>query len=385
MHLKKNLFLLLILATALLFPTAAFAQSQFNQNKNALLPKDQTVTGDYFTTGESVNVLGTVTGDLYAAGGNITIDGQVQGDVLAAGGSVMIRGPVAGNVRVAGGTVTISSQIAGSITVAGGTVIVSDTASVGRSIVGGVGNISIYGPVAKGITVGGGTVLIDNTVGSDVNAGAGRLTLNPKANVSGNVTYISEEQVLVQPGATVSGQINRQQHPVTESNRENIADGFGAALAGLSSILKLASILTTLAIGFLLLKLVPQLMEQASQTVVNKRMTNGLLGLVTIVITPIVIAVLAITIVGLPLAFILFCAFVLLLFFGKLVALYAIGRHIMVYFGKTEATYLAFFVGLLLYELIQLIPLIGGIAKIAIYSLAVGALLLSKYDYYNKP
>lgn len=74
-----------------------------------------------------------VHGDAIAAGGSTYVDGTVEGDAVALGGSVDVRGHVTGSVRAMGGNVVLRSTaiIDGGATATAGTVIQEPGASVG--------------------------------------------------------------------------------------------------------------------------------------------------------------------------------------------------------------------------------------------------------------
>jgi hypothetical protein len=63
---------------------------------------DEDVDDDLYLFAGSITVNGTVHGDLIATGGDIVVNGLVEGDLWAAGGSVHINGTVADDVRFAG-------------------------------------------------------------------------------------------------------------------------------------------------------------------------------------------------------------------------------------------------------------------------------------------
>jgi hypothetical protein len=74
-----------------------------------------------------------VHGDAIAVGGSAYVDGTVEGDVVALGGTVEVRGHVTGSVRANGGNVVLHSSavVDGNASAVGGTVTREPGASVG--------------------------------------------------------------------------------------------------------------------------------------------------------------------------------------------------------------------------------------------------------------
>jgi hypothetical protein len=75
-----------------------------------------------------------VHGDAIAVAGSAYVDGTVEGDVIALGGTVEVRGHVTGSVRANGGNVVLHSTavVDGDASAVGGTVTQEPGASVGR-------------------------------------------------------------------------------------------------------------------------------------------------------------------------------------------------------------------------------------------------------------
>lgn len=81
----------------------------------------QPVSGNAHMLGMNVNADAAVTGSLYAAGFSIEVTAPVGGAVTAAGNNVTVKAPatVGGNARLAGATITLAAPVAGSALVSG--------------------------------------------------------------------------------------------------------------------------------------------------------------------------------------------------------------------------------------------------------------------------
>jgi hypothetical protein len=129
------------------------------------VPSSETVDGDLYLFAGTITMDGTVDGDLVAMGGTVNVSGTVTGDLLVAGGTLVLGGTVEGDARIGGGQVTISSEIAEDAIVTGGQMTLAGDGSVGGDLIAGGGQVSVAGDVAGNIEASAGTYDRTGTVG----------------------------------------------------------------------------------------------------------------------------------------------------------------------------------------------------------------------------
>ncbi|MBI2011381.1 hypothetical protein HYS91_01300 [Candidatus Daviesbacteria bacterium] len=349
-----------------------------DRKETIVLPKDQIINKDYFAMGESITISGTINGDAYLAGGNILVEGDINGDLLVAGGSVNIRGKVSNDLRVGGGQVNITGEVGRNITVFGGVVNISDSAVIGGSIVSGAGSLNIFAPVPKDITAGAGQLTLASTVSGDVLAGVGKLMLTSNANVAGDIKYFSSDPLDLQPGATISGEIRQLSFPKERLDKEKIA----GQIARFGFFVKLFSALSLLIIGVLLINLVPIYTQKNVNLISERPWLSLFVGFLALILTPFLIFVLLITIVGLPLALILLVIYLILLYISPLFIMMLIGQKLMDLTNRKINLSIAFIVGLIIYEVLTLIPVIGWIIMFVSILVGMGAILIERKRFY---
>lgn len=369
---KRISFVFLILLSPLLF--SVFAQ-ELQSRESVVLPKGSTVNQDYFASGESVTLAGTVNGDAYIAGGNITVPGTVNGDLLVAGGTITVAGTVAGDVRAAGGQIIITGNIEGNVTTGGGSVTITNSARLGGSLVAGAGSLSIMGPVERGMTIGAGSVQLSNTIGGNVLAGVGRLTLTPDAVIQGNLTYYSKDKAEIQQGAQVVGNVNMQQ--IKEKDKKA-----PAAVALATFIPGLLYLISLFIMGLLFLRFLPIFTQDTTNLVGREPWKSLGVGLLILILTPIVVVLLMVTVIGIPIGLVLFAAYLIYFYLSVMFVAIFIGKKILRQNGKTRAGVLALSIGLIIYGIISLIPIIGGLFTFLVMLIGMGALFIQKRNYY---
>lgn len=378
---KKLVLALFLLLIPLVIVIPTFAQSNLASGDTVVLPQNKTINTNYFASGDRVTVSGTVNGDAYIAGGTVLIDGTINGDLLVAGGNITIRGKVTRDVRAAGGNITISSNVGGNITTAGGDINITDAAQLAGSLVVVGGNAEIFTPVPKGITMGVGNATIGSAIGGDINAGVGQLSLTPQASVSGNVTYWSDRKLDLAQGASVSGNIT-QNTPSRESSHaaENTVRG---VLTGLSVILKILGFVYILILGLLLVFLMPGYSRTTGETILSQPAKSLLVGFIALLVTPFIIFLLFLGIVTIPLALLLLVLYIILLSVVKIFAAIAIGQQLAKSFNWRLHLAWLFLIGLVVYEVVTLVPIIGWLLGFIAMVLALGADLIQKKRYYT--
>jgi cytoskeletal protein CcmA (bactofilin family) len=377
---KLLIFILFLFIIPLVFVHSAYAQTR-DERRSVVLPRTETVNGNYFNAGDRVTLSGTVNGDVYVAGGTVMVEGAINGDLIAAGGTVTVRGNVSQDVRVLGGQVVISGTVGESVSAAGGTVIVTDSARIGDSLVVASGNLEMYAPVAGEADIAAGDVVIGGTIGDDMKAAVGELTLTSDAQIAGDLTYWSDAEVQVQQGAQVAGQITREQ-PLRQPRVD--APAIGAGLAGLAILFKIGNFILYLIVGLLIIKLLPNYTNRTLGVISRKPWISLLAGFFTLLIFPVVFFGLLITIIGIPIAFLLLPILIVLIYLGVIFVSLFIGQKILGYFSNKARVGWALVVGLIVYELATLLPIVGGLITLVVIMFGLGAVLIEEKNLYEK-
>lgn len=367
----------------LFFPLSAFAAEP---NQTVVLPKNETVNHNYFATGSNVDIEGTVNGDVYAAGGSVLINGTVNGDVLAAGGQVTIRGTVQ-NVRVAGGQIVIDGKINGNVTSVGGNITTTSSSTIAGSLVGAGGQFSLSGPITKTVSLATGQATIGNSIGSDVWISGQTITFTPQAKVQGNVSYVSSQKATIGNGAVISGKLSQTiptPQPSQQRERERAPGSVFAALAGLRIGLAVASFLISLIVGLLLISLTPIYTGRVMEHLSKHPWHSFLVGFVTWILTPFIVIILLITLVGIPFAILLGILVAVFSYIGKIIASVVIGMWVVARFDKRKNIAVALLIGLLVVEIVGLIPFLGWVFTAVVSAVGFGAVLYMEKVYYTE-
>lgn len=375
---KKSVLVILssFLLLSVTFTPKVLAQSA--DDDTVVLGKDEVVNQDYFAAGSSVTIHGTINGDAYIFGGTIIVDGVINGDLITAGGTVNVGGEVKNDLRVAGGNVIVEGKVGGSILGGAGTLNLTKSSSIGGSLIAGSGMMNINTQVNKNVWLGSGQVRINSNLKSDVLIGADEVVLDSEAKVDGNLTYWSENQIKLLQGASVSGIVKREEIKKIEQAK------FLGLAWGFSLMMKIASTMTLIILGFLMLRFFPKKTVEVSSEVGKNPLASFGWGVGVSIVTLFAILILVIAVLGLPLAALLLVTFGMGIYLSSVFVGLWLGRTLFSNLDTTGSYHWALMVGLILLGLITMLPIVGWLLKVISVCVGLGALIRVKRSTYQE-
>jgi hypothetical protein len=374
MRMKKLLSVLFIATlVVLVFPFKALAQDTVA--KTFALEKGKVITHNpYFAYGENVIISGTVNGDTYVAGGKVLIDGNVNGDLLVAGGDVEISGNVKEDIRIIGGQVTLKGRVGKNVSAIGGNIKVDQTAVVVGSFVAAGGQIEISGQVNDNVNLAGGNVTLNNKIAKDFEVAGGQIALGEKANVLGKFEYWSDQKPTLASTVIIKGQTIEHAMPVKVDTGKQDWNKMKDIAAKASIGGHLIGALSLLLVGMLLIKLSNKFMTKTAEIAKSDFWKSMGVGFLVVFVTPIAFFVLLLTVIGAPIALITIVIYFVLLYVAKIFAIFALGIKVLP--GKSP--YLSYSLAVLIYAVLTMIPVIGGLTSFVALLVGMGAVIASK-------
>lgn len=330
------------------------------------------IRDDLYVAGGTVEVSGEVDGDVVAVGGTVTLGGPATGGILASGGNVTIRGRVGRSVRAAAGTLAVGGRIGTDAVLAGGNVTIERGAEVGRDLVVAGGSIQVSATVHRNAYLTGGSVTIAGTVDGNVEAQADEVVLLPTARIKGSLRYSAGRPIEIQSGAQVGGQVTRVARPSRSRSMLNPASRFGFRFAG-----RVIEGLWLLVIGFILVAVAPRAVLRVKERVGGRFGMSLLTGFVLAVVVPFAVVLLLLTIVGIPLAFVVMCLYLATLYPGLIFVSAWLGDAIGRRLGRSQAgmsPYLAVTLGVLVLMILVALPFVGWLFRLLAIFTGFGAL-----------
>jgi cytoskeletal protein CcmA (bactofilin family) len=380
MKLQSLRILVLAMVTATLalgLPMTAFA-ADVRSGNTVVVPAGQTVNDDVYAFGTNVIIEGTVNGDVIAAGSTVTINGHVTGDVIAAGNTITVAAPVGGTVRAAGNLVTISGAVAGDALAAGSILTLNTSGSIGRDVLAAGNSITLAGAVGRDLKATANTLTVSSSVGGSVQAQVSDLVLGAGAAVQGPISYMSNKDLSIAPGAQIQGLVQRTAAPTRTPNPWVIG---GIDLLGL-----IRGFVGLAAFGIVLALLFPRATKATAETVQQQWLASLGLGfgvLVGLPVLAVLLGVVGAVIGGWWIGVMLLGAYLLLAVLGYLAFAEWVGMTAARYGNWTGHPVWSLLIGLAIVGLVTLIPFIGPLVGFVAVVLGLGAFTLTAWSAYR--
>lgn len=346
---KISLIAIFVFVITFLFPANVLAQAK---------PK-VTLKLPVFMAGDVQTIDKPIEGDLMVAGGQIKINTNISGDVYVGGGQIEIEGVIDGNLIVGGGNITISGKVLKNVIVGGGQVIIDNSADIGGYVLAGGGKVDLLGSFAGPVKVGARELLI-----------GGKAVIN--GNLEADVTSAD-----VSPTSKIVGEKKIQIHEIKQSEKRVVMRrqfGYGK---------EIFSFLSKLVLVLVLVKL---LGEKIINFYTKKSFWSNMgWGLIVLVVTPFLMLMLLVTVIGIPLSGIILSLYLLFLTLSGIVTSIIVGNYVSQKgYIKTENLYFQGFIGLLLLTLLGLIPFVGGLVKLIVLLFGLGFIFSGLKNYFSK-
>ena len=276
------------------------------------------------------------------------------------------RGGVGGSVFTGAQFVTVRGRVDGSLFTFSQETRIAEGSRVGRGVASYSNVLSLHGEIAHGVRAAGGSIDIAGPVRRNVDAAAQRITVGSRGHIGGEL--IAEVRhsgdLRIDPAATLASE------PVVRL----AGDGASPSRYLTASFYLWQSLwlVAALIVGGLLLWLAPgaATVRFATPSVVVR--TLGI-GFLCVVATPVAALLVAMTLVGLPLAIVLFGLWALAVYLAKITVAILLGRAFLGprSSGRGGA---ALLVGLLAVFVAVNLPIVGWIANLGLTLFGVGAL-----------
>lgn len=320
--------LLLVMLACFIIPSTAFAKG---------IHDDKIVAGGSFT----LNSDETLDGNLFIFGGAVTLEEEslVEGDVLLMGGTISIDGRVEGDIVGFGGVIRLgeTAEVEGDLTAMGAVVHRDPGAEVEGQVIKG-----IEGPFSFPIP----------------------LPIIP------DVPNIPS---------------------VPDVPRVPYFHGFDFGVNPLwTGLWFLFKTFLWAALAVLVVMFLSKPIERTSDAIVAQPILSGGVGLLTVIVVPLLLIILAITIILIPISMVGALGLAVAWFLGRIAIGYEVGRRLAKMLDKDWAPAVSAGVGMFLLALVvdatgELIPCIGWIFPALVAVIGIGGFLLTRFGTQSYP
>jgi hypothetical protein len=348
------------LLTALMAPLAALADEAGHAGSH------------WFTGGGNVEVTEPVAGNAYLVGEFIAIKAPVAGSAYAAGSHVDVESSIGKGLFAGAASIHIGGTVHQHARLFGETVDVAPSASLEGPVTIGARAATLAGHIDGDVRLTAETARIDAVIGGDLDVTGARIELGPNARIGGHLRYRGEHAPVIADGAQVAGGVeqrsSRLKHFDWGDGPHWLHGGRGFGFG------------TGFVVGLLLLLLGPAFMTDTS-TIARREWAQSLgIGFLVLIAVPFGALLLAITLIGIPVALLALALYAALLMLGYACGAIALGDLALQTLlparaAATGARILALVGALLALALLRHVILVGGLAVMIVFLCGVGALL----------
>jgi hypothetical protein len=290
--------------------------------------------------------------------------------ILALPGPAFAKGLYADEV-VVGGSYLLSSgeTLDGNLVVLGGNATLEEGSQVNGDIFSMGGNVQAGGEVQGGIVLFGGNVSLEET-----------------AHVTGDVSAVGGNLDRA-PGAQIDGRVDRDfRGPfpfVFPGIRTRDVDVFSPFHFFVEFLWFIFRTFMWAALAVLVMMFLPRNVERTAQAAVSAPLISGGVGLLTAIVAPLLLLVLAITILLIPVSLLGVILLVLTWAFGLISLGYEVGRRLAQAMNQVWAPAVSAGVGTFVLVLVTngvgKIPCVGWIVPALVGIIGLGAALLTRF------
>jgi len=410
---------LIVTAFTLAYATSAQAETIITGDPNAIVPAGQVIDDDLFITGQLVQIDGTVNGDVFATGQQVVVNGTVAGNLFTAGQVLEGNGNIDGSVYAAGYSLALgaTANVSGSIYMAGFSFEAATGSVVGRSVYNAGYQAVLNGEVGRDVLFSGGAFRLNGHVGRNLTVDISE-TEESDSEVPEFIPFMPGGVEMIGPGyvlgdsATVDGEINYRVIPHQDVSVEVPSRPLGTLTAANWLRVRLGEFVSLLIVGGLLIAIWPNQFKRVEATIWQRPLQSLGWGGLLIFLVP---AALLFAILVLILL-VVFGGLITLgelagsiatfgaLFIGIAAALFAfvVGLASKAVFGHLLGekifdrvspkaldgrwgALLALLVGVLIYEVVRGIPLLGALLALIVVLVGLGAVATVLWTRNAKP
>jgi cytoskeletal protein CcmA (bactofilin family) len=368
---KTSLLLGALLLVALLVPSAVLA---FNVKTadSVYIKEDEVVEGNMYIASNNITIEGVVNGDLIALGQNINVKGKIMGDIISVSQNLNVEGEIGGNIRSITNTASlINTTVKRNVNLIGANILINENSNINWDalILAGVAEMrgtvqgSLHGMVDK--------LLISGDVNKDVSFTINQnnnyyqdepIKITDNSNIKGDFNYSYNKNLNIDE-SLVAGAINFNKKDIENNWQKNIWNF-------------IIAVFSALVVGLVFISISKKEMAIIQEKVNSRYKKSLLVGLGILFLTPIISVILMLTIIGIPLGFIMLIFWFILLYFAQIMVGLGLGKQIREKLFKTKKKNIMadLVIGITILYLLFSIPIFGKIIMFLSTLLGLGVI-----------
>jgi hypothetical protein len=363
-------------AVALLagFPAPAGA-TEIHKTESYTLEKDQVIHDDLIVKSPRIEIDGTVDGDLIVVGRDVTVHGHVTGDIISCVQDLRIDGTVDDNIRGFAGTLTLDGSVGKNISIASQELDIGSDGKIGGSLTTIAGDLLLDGKLARSFIGFGKHTEIEGSIGGEAKLYGDHLSIGSTAVLSGPVDFTGAEPPEVADGAHLVSPVHFEQQ---KKERREVSP-----LTFVHAILRYGAALLA---GLLLMTILPGFFDAGLRATRRWSAAMGIGALTTIIWLFLIVMSILLLLAGVGAGFAAVTLFFPLAYLAQIFVGSWLGETIMpTTVPGTGAQFGRLALGLLIIDVVRLVPFLGALVSAVVVMWGIGAILLAVHNQSRRP
>ena len=279
-------------------------------------------------------------------------------------------------MRVFAANSTIDGEIDGDLVAFTGALALGEQARVTGNVIVCGGRFDLRGTIDGDLVVIGGEVDVDARVGGDARIEADAVKLGSAARIAGDLTYTSRRELERDDGAVVGGEVVREEQPQEED--DDSGGTFGV-------VWRIWSTLSAMLVGLVLVALFRRFLPDVQRTISGEAVMGTLIGFGAFLVVPAASLLAILLLISAPLGVIGLLLFLVALYLAKMPVAVWLGRRLLSLAGASDPSpYLAILLGLLVLNLLFVVPFLGKLIWLVAIWLGLGTIVLATRNHLQR-
>ncbi len=335
-----------------------------------------------YAAGAKVTVNGTVVNGIHVAGADVVINAKAGDGLWLLASSANVKGEYGGPVNIWSAKTVIDAVIKASLSIAAADVHIGRSTTIATYAGIAAAEVNFEGAAQRQVTIAADTLRFAGTAGGGVELKATSVTITSDARINGDAVIYTIGQPTIEDGAQITGKVIRKSLPEAVFAERYSAGPFAALLPLL--ILALSAFLA----GIAHLWFGRQSVEDTIDAFVEHPLTNGLIGIGTIVLMFVVAALMILSIFAAPFGIAGLITLPILALLGVASAGFGFGEWLLNRSGEpcsVAGRGLFFVAGLIIVTALGMVPFAGPLLLFLAMLMGIGALVRSLHARLSLP
>ncbi len=313
---KKSLFFLFsFLLIIIILPLGVKAINWQTQEK-IYIGSEETVDGNFYFLAENVKINGNINGDLIGFAKDLEINGRVEGDIIIVSSNFHFNGEVVGSLRGIADKGNINGMVGRNLNIIGTNIFISELGHIYWDALVLADNLDLRGKINGNLYASLNTALLNGQIKRNANLLVRdkneSLVLGEMLEINNDFSYRSINEAIISKESQIDGEIT-----YNKLKQKNNYSFFWSLIY---------KIFSAILIALFLVHIFKNILRISSINIEKKFLPSLLWGIFITFILPLILLILAFTIIGIKLSILIFSLWLALILSAKIIFAFFVGR-----------------------------------------------------------